>query len=78
MVDGFDVTDGKPMLRQTISEFFQSVESEMWGVLQYCTGMILKELKSVELNEFNEVPEEVQKRLQVLPIYNTALFLPLT
>ena len=58
------------MLRQTVAEFFQTVESGMWQVLQYCAGMIIKELKSIELDEFNEVPEAVQQKLQVLQLFS--------
>ena len=63
--NGFSSLDGNVMIQLSLREFIEGVNRDMWCVLNYLAGMILRGLKDVELDQFDEVPESVRRKLEV-------------
>ena len=62
---GFDVPDGIEILKTTVREFADIAKTGAFQVLQYGVGMLLHALKDVQLDEGDEIPIDVRRKLEV-------------
>lgn len=57
--------DGIEILKTTVREFADIAKTGAFQVLQYGVGMLLHALKDVQLDEGDEIPIDVRRKLEV-------------